>query len=1187
MFGLDGNDVLTGGTGNDYLFGGLGNDRLSGDIGDDELRGQEGDDELFGLDGNDVLTGGTGNDYLLGGLGNDRLSGDTGDDDLRGEDGDDQLFGLDGHDVLTGGAGNDYLLGGLGNDRLSGDIGDDELRGQEGDDELFGLDGNDLLTGGAGKDFVIGGGGNDRLMGDTGADDLRGEDGNDTVFGMEGDDLLTGGAGDDSLNGGAGIDQLAGDVGDDELYGEDGDDALFGMDGNDLLVGGIGNDHLSGSAGADRLFGDAGDDELDGEDGDDYLEGSDGNDQLDGGAGVDFLMGMAGDDILIGEGGSDLLSGGDGDDALRGGLGNDVLIGGLGEDQVYGDDDSDLLIGGYTSYDSDETKLQSILNVWAGTSSYSLRIGQLEDELSSVRLMSEETVFDDLVADEIFGNDGQDWFFLTGFLGYYDPNLTESGAQGLGAIQTDEATSAAGEAALGHTHPGAVILDHVPALEGFAFIDSLDKLGDRQQNESIHSLIPHAADSVLQREHLSLFQLVRYSQVTHYAVASGAWSDPNTWHDGVVPGNGARVLIPIDVEVTVDRAIPARIGTVRVDGTLSFATTANSELRVETIVVSSVGRFEMGTEAAPIPANISARLLITDNGPIDRVADPFGISRGLISHGSVSIHGAAVTSHVAVNGALLAGANLLTLKSIPTGWKIGDTIVVASSSSGAVQNEVRKIVALLGNLILLDRPLTFNHVPISTDLEIHVANTTRNVSIASESTATQRRGHTMFMHNRDVHIANTGFYGLGRTDKDVPINDPVVDANWQLTAGTGTNPRARYSVHFHRNGFVDDGNPATISGSAVVGSPGWGFVNHSSYVDMTDNVAYDVHGAAFATEVGDEIGSFRDNFAVGSTGSGEAINSRENLQDFGHQGDGFWFQGAGIAVTGNIAAGNEGSAFVFYSRGLIEGGVRQRFLSANLPDPSIAGGAAEIDVQHVPVFQFENNIGYASSTGLTVRYHIQDANHDQISVFQDSEFWNNLAGVDLQYTQQTILRNLTIVKTPDGVPGVSTGIGINSNLVTRDIVYENLTLVGYYRGIILPRQGAAVIVGGYYDNFDDFLVLSGIAADRQLVFTGSIQMNRLNMSPYFAHLSNSIAHVFLQDRVILDFGPFQNQRVYYEVQAPSAIPFPSAMPNLPTAYIGLTSQQLWNQFGIAVGGTLAPASAVSVPSVVGLVGPAA
>ena len=236
---------------------------------------------------------------------------------------------------------------------------------------------------------------------------------------------------------------------------------------------------------------------------------------------------------------------------------------------------------------------------------------------------------------------------------------------------------------------------------------------------------------------------------------------------------------------------------------------------------------------------------------------------------------------------------------------------------GAEQNEVREIVSIVGTTVQLNQPLSFAHAAPAANLDVHVAHLTRNAVIESESTITARRGHTMFMHSRDVDVAYAGFYKLGRTDKLQVVNDSVVKPDWKLQSGTGTNQRARYPVHFHRNGLTKDGNPSVIKGSAVVDSPGWGFVNHSSYVDMIENVAYDVHGSAFATEVGDEIGGFYGNMAIGTTGSGEADNSRETpFQDFGHQGDGFWFQGAGISVVGNISAGNQGHAFAYYTRGL-------------------------------------------------------------------------------------------------------------------------------------------------------------------------------------------------------------------------------------------------------------------------------
>ena len=85
----------------------------------------------------------------------------------------------------------------------------------------------------------------------------------------------------------------------------------------------------------------------------------------------------------------------------------------------------------------------------------------------------------------------------------------------------------------------------------------------------------------------------------------------------------------------------------------------------------------MGTAANPIASGVTARLLITDNGPIDRTWDPFGISRGLISHGSVSIHGAEVELLCGTGDSRDCRRTNLALKTIPVGWKVGDSIVIA------------------------------------------------------------------------------------------------------------------------------------------------------------------------------------------------------------------------------------------------------------------------------------------------------------------------------------------------------------------------------------------------------------------------------------------------------------------------------------------------------------------------------
>ncbi len=61
------------------------------------------------------------------------------------------------------------------------------------------------------------------------------------------------------------------------------------------------------------------------------------------------------------------------------------------------------------------------MSVWGSAVPYASRVQAIEDELFAAHLQSNETVFDDQVADSLFGDGGHDWFFLTGYLGIYSP----------------------------------------------------------------------------------------------------------------------------------------------------------------------------------------------------------------------------------------------------------------------------------------------------------------------------------------------------------------------------------------------------------------------------------------------------------------------------------------------------------------------------------------------------------------------------------------------------------------------------------------------------------------------------------------------------------------------------------------------------------------------------------------------
>ena len=201
------NDILTGRNRNNnasegsssFLQGTSGNDLLSVPQGNTNTKSYT----IFGLGGNDTLTGGGGNDKIYAGISGNSL--------LNGGDGNDKLFGNLGNDTLNGGSGNDQLSGGLGDDLLNGDSGDDTLLGSLGNDTLNGRLGNDNLSGSAGDDFVFGDAGNDTLDGGQGSDVIFGGDGGDILLGgpsgspdaPEGffEDFLVGGAGSDTLNG--------------------------------------------------------------------------------------------------------------------------------------------------------------------------------------------------------------------------------------------------------------------------------------------------------------------------------------------------------------------------------------------------------------------------------------------------------------------------------------------------------------------------------------------------------------------------------------------------------------------------------------------------------------------------------------------------------------------------------------------------------------------------------------------------------------------------------------------------------------------------------------------------------------------------------------------------------------------------------------------------------------------------
>ncbi|MEO1456281.1 MAG: GDSL-type esterase/lipase family protein [Pseudomonadota bacterium] len=615
---------------------------------------------------------------------------------------------------------------------------------------------------------------------------------------------------------------------------------------------------------------------------------------------------------------------------------------------------------------------------------------------------------------------------------------------------------------------------------------------------------PHSAPhSAMSTGHgvMPSMALVPVEEATHRAVASGNWSDPATWEGGVLPGEGARVLIPEGVSVTVDTVLAPEIKTLRADGTLAFATDRDTELKVDTLVTTETGTLQIGTAGQPVDDGVIARIVFADDGVIDRDWDPALISRGALLHGKTVIQGADKTAFTTLAEQPLAGSTTITLSEVPVGWRVGDEISIAGTDpDDPASDEVVTIAAIDGATITLDRALERDHVAPRADLDVHVANLTRNVEFTSENEGALNRGHVMFMHTNDVDVQNVAFQGLGRTDKSVELTD------WRLLSGTessigpeetlvedlgGTNVRGRYSVHFHRGG--DEGEPGRVEGAVVRDDPGWAYVNHSSNVDFIGNVSHNVTGAAYNTEAGDEVGSFIGNIAIRTVnpdtrlnpGDGELPDRQEpdfraESQDYGFQGDGFWFHGAGVTVEDNVVSGASGHAYIYWMLGLVERGLGEKLVdTAQLPNGDMIGpDGTLVRTKHVPVPSFDGNDAYGATKGLQIHYMHTDhrdtageepllledglltpvpqAYEDQLqSVFSDIEFWNiQLTGIDAPYSTRLTFEDVDLIGT--GEEG-SIGIKLDHFANENNFTLRDLEIEGFQTGLAAPRQGDAVI----------------------------------------------------------------------------------------------------------------------------------
>lgn len=591
-----------------------------------------------------------------------------------------------------------------------------------------------------------------------------------------------------------------------------------------------------------------------------------------------------------------------------------------------------------------------------------------------------------------------------------------------------------------------------------------DSGADASHDHDMAGMI-HPDDPAKMAEHMAVMDLVPVSEATHVAVKNGSWFDPATWAGGEVPGEGARVVIPSGVTVAYDSESAVSLFTVRVDGVLDFATDKDTFMEVDTFVVSPAGRLVIGTQDNPVDEGVQTVIQFADNGPIDVSWDPMLLSRGLVSHGEVEIHGAEKDAFLRLAVDPMKGDTSLTLEAPPEGWQIGDKLVLTGTHLTysaelapmtprdlTTEDEELTISRIEGNVIYFDTPLVYDHEGARSDLKAYVANYSRNVRFQTEggdATPVHERGHVMFMHSDTIDVRYAEFQELGRTDK----SERAFDVGDLAVVESDSNVKGRYAMHIHRAGVHDLDDPAMVVGNSVWGSPGWGFVHHDSNAILADNAAYDVYGAAFVAETGNETGRWTHNIAIKSIGNAGGPKWVDDVAsgDMARTGVGFWFQGRLVDAIDNVAAGMPGGhGFVYMSRGGSDS------LIPITPDTTDNGEilryAEETLVNFAPITQFENNEALAVEHGLEIIKGGAEQFHDVHSVLDTFTAWEVRSGVHLQYTGHYTLIDMDLVATDrsGGAQAAYNGIEFGPHVV--DTIVNGANIEGFATGVHAVRS---------------------------------------------------------------------------------------------------------------------------------------
>src|SRR6185295_17289973 len=528
------------------------------------------------------------------------------------------------------------------------------------------------------------------------------------------------------------------------------------------------------------------------------------------------------------------------------------------------------------------------------------------------------------------------------------------------------------------------------------------------------------------------------------------------WSPARVPGANDLVRIAAGNTVTYDTVSDAAIACVGVVGRLAFRTTAATRLTVGTLLVYEEGALTIGETTAPVPAGITAELVVANRA----VTDTNQYGTGLLGFGTVHMAGAEKTpTWTRLATEPRAGDTTLTLAQPVSGWRVGDRLILPDTRH-LHWNEVTgwARTSPQWEVLTLSAALRFGHQGARDGATgngtlrflPHIGNLTRNVIVRSQSPigAGGTQGHTLFMERADVDIRYTAFRDLGRTQIRTTTNDGRYPVYFEDLIGPATTPANGYQYTFVGN---------AVDGGSSVHTRRWAIsLDDSHYGLIADNVLYNYAGALVMTEAGSEsYNVFERNFLMRSTGTGGRLG-------MGDEGQGFWFRGPNNYVRGNVAANfdsdeTEASYGYKYFMRLL-GTIRIPTAKGQDPASYVA-----VDGNNVPILEFSDNEVYGTAQGLTYWWlSSQDpaAPADpRESVFRDLRIWHVTNVAVYHYPASRVrFENLTILG-QDPSTSACCGRGFHGeDYAATDIRIVNSDIEGMTTGIKWSAAGTGLQV---------------------------------------------------------------------------------------------------------------------------------